>query len=82
MGCSSQSINRLEQTVEKLGEQTMQQKLLDRPILDRPALETKAHLSKAHNFIKYGEKSLSSHDGTGSLILRRPEISEIITKPT
>ena len=77
-----QSINRLEQTIEKLGEKSMQQKLLDRPALERPTLETKAHLSKAHNFIKYGEKSLSSHDGTGSLILRRPEISEIITKPS
>ncbi len=78
-----QSINSLEQAVEKLGARTMQQKSLERPIMDRPTLETKDHkvMSKAHNFIKHGEKSLSSHDGTGSLVLRRPEISEILTKP-
>ncbi len=79
-----QSLNSLEQAVEKLGAKTMQQKSLERPIMDRPTLETKDHkiVNKAHNFIKYGEKSLSSHDGTGSLVLRRPEISEILTKPT
>lgn len=72
-----QSLNRLEQAVEKLGEKAMQHKSLERPML-----EAKEQRSKAHNFIKYGEKSLSSHDGTGSLVLRKPEISEILAKPT
>ena len=61
-----QSINRLEQTVEKL---------------HRPILEGNKMLTKAHNFIKHGEKSLSSNDGTGSLVLRKPEITEVLTKP-
>lgn len=72
-----QSINRLEQAVEKLGEKNMQQKSIERPMLENPQT-----MSKAHNFIKYGEKSLSSHDGTGSLVLRKPVISEILAKPT
>ncbi len=73
-----ESISKLEQTIEKLGNKTMQQK-----ILDRPMLETKDHniTNKAYNFIKHGEKSLSSQDGTGSLVLRRPVISEILEKP-
>jgi HK97 family phage major capsid protein len=73
-----QSINRLEQTVQNLGTKNMN-KNLERPMLEG---NDQKMATKANNFIKHGEKSLSSHDGTGSLVLRKPEVSEIIERPS
>jgi len=73
-----QSLDRLEQAVQNFSAKEMQHKALDRPVF-----ETKEKTgNNVQNFVKHGEKALSSQDGTGSLVIRKPSISSIIEKPT
>ena len=72
-----QSLDRLEQAVQNFGTKEMQHKALDRPVF-----ETKEKTgNNVQNFVKHGEKALSSQDGTGSLVIRKPSISSIVEKP-
>lgn len=73
-----QSLDRLEQAVQNFGHKEIHQKALDRPVFE---IKEKA-INNVQNFVKYGEKALSSQDGTGSLVIRKPSISSIITTPT
>lgn len=73
-----QSLDRLEQAVSNFGSKEIHNKALERPVF-----ETKDQPKHSiQNFVKYGEKALSSQDGTGSLVIRKPSISPIVAKPT
>ena len=72
-----QSLDRLEQAVQNFGTKEMQHKALDRPVFETKEKATTC----VQNFVKHGEKALSSQDGTGSLVIRKPSISSIIEKP-
>ncbi len=72
-----QSLDRLEQAVQNFSAKEMQQKALERPVF-----ETKEKITNnVQNFVKHGEKALSSQDSTGSLVIRKPSISSIVEKP-
>lgn len=73
-----QSLTRLEQAVQNFGSKEIQHKALERPVFETKEKTT----STVQNFVKFGEKALSSQDGTGSLVIRKPSISSIVTKPT
>lgn len=71
-------LNRLENAVSNFEKANFKTKAIDRPMLDNQNTKTKA----INQFVKYGEKALSSGDGRGSLVLRKPQISEITTQAT
>ena len=72
-----QSLDRLEQAVQNFSAKEMQHKTLDRPVFETKEKGT----TNVQNFVKHGEKALSSQDGTGSLVIRKPSISSIVEKP-
>ena len=72
-----QSLDRLEQAVQNFSAKEMQHKALDRPVFETKEKGT----TNVQNFVKHGEKALSSQDGTGSLVIRKPSISSIVEKP-
>jgi len=76
-----QSIDRLEKTVQNFAQQDIHNKALERPVLETK-VENKNKTSSVQHFVKYGEKALSSQDGAGSLVIRKPSISEIVEKPS
>lgn len=81
MNTLEQSLNRLEKAVQNIGQSEMQHKALERPVFDTKNTETKDKADNVQNFVKYGEKALSSQEGTGSLVIRKPSISDIVEKP-
>ena len=81
MNTLEQSIERLEKAVQSFGQNEVHTKALERPIFETKNVEMKDKTSSVQNFVKYGEKALSSQDGTGSLIMRKPSVSEIVEKP-
>ena len=80
MNTLEQSLNRLEKAVQNIGQSEMQHKALERPVFDTKNTETKDKADNVQNFVKYGEKALSSQEGTGSLVIRKPSISDIVEK--
>ncbi len=72
------SLNRLEDAVNTLSHQHIYNKSLERPMLEEI---TPRSDESVQNFVKYGEKALSSQDGTGNLVLRKPKISSVIETP-
>lgn len=77
-----QSLNRLEQAVENFSQKEFYKKALQATGIERPVLEGTAPIStkSIHNFVKYGEKALSSQDGSGSLVVRKPSMTNIVSK--
>ena len=76
-----QSIDRLEKTVQNFAHQDIHHKALERPVFETKA-EIQNKTNSVQHFVKYGEKALSSQDGAGSLVIRKPSISEIVEKPS
>lgn len=76
-----QSLDRLEQAVNTFGHKEILHKALERPVFETKNVEIKDKASPIQNFVKFGEKALSSQDGTGSLVIRKPSISSIVAKP-
>lgn len=66
-------LNRLENAVSNFEKANFKTKTIDRPMFDNQKPKNKM----INQFVKYGEKSLSSSDGKGNLVLRKPQISEI-----
>lgn len=81
MNTLEHSLNRLEKAVQNINSKDVHNKALERPIFDTKNINSKNSANTVQNFVKYGEKALSSQDGTGSLVIRKPNISEIVEKP-
>lgn len=78
-----QSLDRLEKAVSAFGQKEIQYKEIQHKALERPIFATQEKdVSPLQSFVKYGEKALSSQDGTGSLVIRKPSISSIERKPS
>lgn len=73
-----QCLNRLETAVTSFEKSSLKTKNIDRPMFDNGNQKNK----DLNQFVKYGEKSLSSNDGRGNLVLRKPQVSEITRNTT
>lgn len=82
MNTLEQSVERLEKALQNISFKGLENKALERPVFDSTNIETKNNTNNVQHFVKYGEKALSSQDGTGNLVIRKPSISAVTEKPS